>query len=159
MTAGGDGALRSLISDERLSKTARIRRWWTDIERLKSEGVSDRMLVEALAKAGVSFTSRSAFATTLARVRKEVASGEFQPLAFAATSDPSPRPQFQAPTGLTSAAPTPLPTTSPTKPFSADIYAPRPTKKELREQKAARIPIDRPENNPLFAAILKNSSK
>lgn len=158
MTAGGDGGLRSLISDDRLSKTARIRRWWTEIDRLKSEGVSDQMLVEALAKAGVSFTSRSAFATTLARVRKEVASGEFQPIACVATSDPSPKPQFQASTGPTSAAPTPLRPISP-KPSNANIYAPRPTKKELREQKAARIPIDRPENNPLFAAILKKSSK
>lgn len=159
MTAADGGTLRSLISDDRLSKTAWIRRWWTEIERLKSEGVSDRLLVEALAKAGVSFTSRSAFATTLARVRKEVTSGDFRPVACATTSDPSPAPPSQAAAGPVAAVRPLVRPARADKPSSPDIYAPRPTKKELREQKAARIPIDRPENNPLFVAILKNSSK
>lgn len=154
--------LRSLISDDRSSKTSRLRRMFLEIDGLKSEGVTDKMLVEALAKAGVKFTSRSSFATTLARVRKEIRDGKFNP-GLSAAARGSDGYIYQAASSTPVETPTSLqiipPAAEPTGINEADIYTPRLSKKELREKKASRISLDSPNTNPLLFAVLKEQSK
>ncbi|URI11968.1 hypothetical protein MW290_32255 (plasmid) [Aquincola tertiaricarbonis] len=156
--------LRAYISDDRSSKISHLRRWWFEIDRLKAEGITDSMLVEAMARAGVRFTSRSSFATTLARVRKEIREGKFQPTAFSVAVPPVLERQQHVPsitlTELTPAPANPLfPHRESTQSADIDIYAPKPSKKELREQKASRINLDHPNTNPLLFAALKEQSK
>lgn len=71
--------LRPLVPAEGTSKIGKVRQLWPEIERLKSEGVKDAALMEALAKLGIHFTRRTVFTNVLSRVRKEIAEGKFVP--------------------------------------------------------------------------------
>lgn len=164
MQPDSQNRIRPHISDDRLSKTSRLRRSWLEIERLKAEGVTDVMLVEALAKTGVKFTSRSAFATTLARVRKEIRDGKFQPALVSESLSSMANAQPVTPRSIatTLSATTPKPPSlvqESVEPLENDLYQPRPSKKELREKRASRINLDHPSKNPLLFAALQEQNK